>query len=62
MKNLWPFRRCHICGKLHWAGFPQPRFELKKKYYEIEITFGWQWLPDWSEYCSQDCADSDIPF
>lgn len=49
-----PVQFCVICGRPYWGGFPYPSLD------QIRAGHFWQWLPWWSDYCSQRCAEDDL--
>lgn len=50
----FPVQFCVICGRPYWGGFPYPSLD------QIRAGHFWQWIPWWSDYCSQRCAEDDL--
>lgn len=48
----FPLQSCMMCGKPYWGGWP--RFDFRRRQ--------WAWLPDWQDYCGQECASEDAEF
>ena len=51
----FPVQFCFVCGKGFWGGMPSA---WGWRVWPI----CWKWLPGWNDYCSHECAKSDMEF